>query len=32
MRISALNHLAIHFQHKTQHAMSGRMLWAKIHR
>jgi hypothetical protein len=31
MRIGALDHLAVHFQHKAQHAVRRRMLGAKIH-
>ena len=32
MRIGALDHFAIHFQHKPQNAVRCRMLRAKIHR
>ena len=31
MRVSALDHLTVHFQHEAQHAMRCRMLRAKIH-
>ena len=30
MRVGALDHLAVHLQHQTQHAMRGRMLRAEI--
>jgi len=30
MRVSAINHLAIHFQHQPEYAMSRWMLWTEI--
>jgi hypothetical protein len=32
MRVSAFNHLTVHFKNKTKHAMRRRMLRAEIHR